>query len=113
MAKQEPWLCNAPNGCWKQIALCARKPDISGRCYTARVMDFTLTTSREPQTHQGRVVSLQWSYTNCEIGDLVKYSPAGMLTIFRQGDLVAQQQVTALAMRSFKRAGWLPAGVTT
>jgi hypothetical protein len=71
------------------------------------LQDFTLTTSREPHTYQGRVVNLRWNYYDIEKGDMLKYSPAGVLTVFRAGRIVEQQQVSALAIRSFARCAWI------
>jgi hypothetical protein len=53
------------------------------------------------------LVFLRWGYVDIETGDQLKVTPAGMLTIFRGGSLVAQRTVSAMAVRSFERARWI------
>jgi hypothetical protein len=72
------------------------------------LQDFTLTESRPPHLRDGHVVGLRWGYVDVERGDLVKFSPAGMMfTIFRLGKIVGQERVTDLARRSFLTVGWI------
>jgi hypothetical protein len=58
------------------------------------VQNFSLV-SAAPPSH----------WTRVEVGDLIKYSPAGVLTVYRRGSIVEQQAVSNLAVKSFLRWG--------
>jgi hypothetical protein len=74
--------------------------------YFSVLEDFTLTASRAPRRRDGHVLGLRWRYTDVEIGDLVKYSPTGVFTVYRAGKIVGQEGVTTMALRSFLRTKW-------
>lgn len=69
--------------------------------------DFTLSTPLAPHTYHGRVTNLRWSYTDVAAGDMIKYNPAGVATVYRRGELVEQRSVSYLAVKAFIRAGWI------
>jgi hypothetical protein len=52
-------------------------------------------------------VPLRWSRVEVQLGDMIRYSPSGMFTIFRRGKIVAQPAVSGLAMKAFQRARWI------
>jgi hypothetical protein len=64
--------------------------------------DFSLANSAPPSVYkyEWTNVALRWSYCDVEVGDMIKFSPTGMLTVYRRGDIVAQRSVTELAIRA-------------
>jgi hypothetical protein len=72
--------------------------------------DFSLTSALRPRTYKDHhLTMLRWRYADVTAGGMIKVSSAGVFTIFRRGKLVAQEQVTAMALRSFLRTGWIQA----
>jgi hypothetical protein len=70
---------------------------------------FSIAASRAPRVYKYEwdSVAIHWSYFDVLAGDLLKLSPAGILTVFRRGDLIAQRAVTQLAIRSMARTRWI------
>jgi hypothetical protein len=76
--------------------------------YFVATQDFTLNEPRPPRVRDGLVVELLWRYVDVDKGDLVEYC-GEVFTIYRQCKIVGQRMVTALAVRSFLRCGWIKA----